>query len=176
MKKASAALLIGISALMLTACGASKADNDVSALPPAQEAVQTSEPARIETAEPAGISDSEVDSEEYADPWPGIWYEEKLGMEMTVTKNGNGYKYVVNWPDPDNNMTFVWEINGAENEGGAVYYSNGVASVIERDADGRETTSVLSDHERGNLAVLYDGTLLWIEEVEIEVEHVFTRK
>lgn len=115
-----------------------------------------------------GVEETEI-------TWVGTWYEEKLGMEMTVTENGNGYNFAVRWPDPENNMTYFWEINGNLNEGGVIYYSNGVTGVMEKAADSRETTTILSDHERGNMALLYDGTLLWIEEVEVEVEHSFVK-
>lgn len=164
MKKKVVALLIGVCSLVMAACGAKDADSEVSALTPTKVDISG-------TTQESTVTVDETDS-----AWIGTWYETKLGMEMNVTKSGNGYKYVVNWPDPANHMTFVWEITGSENEAGVIYYSEGVASVIEEDESGKETTSILSDHERGSFALLYDGTLQWIEEVEVEVEHSFVRE
>lgn len=172
MKKKFAILLISVCSLMLAACGTNNTDTNTSTEPlvieNTTESTEQSEPVSEEA------DDSDV-SEEGEITWVGTWYEEELGMEITVTENGNGYKFVVNWPDPDNNMTFVWEISGTPNEGGVIHYSDGVASVIETDEDGMETTSILSDTQQGSFALLYDGTLQWLEEVEVEVEHIFVK-
>lgn len=130
----------------------------------------------MEKNESVSTSESEEDTDsETTMTWVGDWHETKLDMYMTVTQSENGYKYVITWPDPKNNMTFVWEINGTVNEAGLIAYTNGVASVIEKDENGNETTSILSNHEQGTLALLLDGSLQWIEEVEVEVEHIFER-
>lgn len=194
MKKKLVALLIGVCSVMLVACGADDANvAGVEALPMEQTAsVEKTETASsaetVESSEkPAESSDTAASSESVAADdqqdaddettisWLGEWHEKELGMDLTVTENGNGYKYVINWPDTQNSMTFVWEINGNLNEAGVVYYKNGVASVIEKDEDGNDTTSILSENAQGSFALLYDGTLLWTEEVETEVEHSFTR-
>ena len=79
-------------------------------------------------------------------------HEEEIYYESEVSS-------FINWPDSENDMTFVWKLDGVLNEIGIISYHDGVASVIEKDEDGNDTTSVLSDHEQGTFALLNDGTL-----------------
>ncbi len=172
-------------AVALSACSKAEETTETSVAPETSvetvaEAQENLEPViqpREDVAESVAEETAPLVADEYSEYDPGLagsWHDAIAGRAyMTVTAVENdGFAFDVTWPDSAFGY-YTWTFTAYPNEAGVYYYSNGHHTYQEADENGNITETLITDEAHGNVAVLLDGSMEWVEDGDEPETHSF---